>query len=73
MASPAEIVAATPVSAETPIQDLPCMRPGQLGAASFIDLQRVILNSTPPRHVLGVDRYEAAELLEVTLSNSAAS
>ena len=62
MASQADIAASTPVSAEKPILDLSCMSPGELDAASFMDIQRVIFNSTPPRHLLGVDRYEAVQL-----------
>ena len=68
MALPADLSAATAVSAET---DLPRMKVTHVGAVACICLQCVHLQSVPPGHLPGVDRYEAAEWCGVPLETPA--
>lgn len=63
MALPADLSTTAAVSAETPIQDLSCIKVTQVGAAAFIYMKWVQLQSVPPETLAEVDRYEMAEVL----------
>ena len=56
MALPADLSTTAAVSAETPIQDLSCIKVTQVGAAAFIYMKWVQLQSVPPETLAEVDR-----------------